>query len=198
MSAEILSEQTVEKRPCVTCGAANLTMAKFCGSCGSLLDVSKSKTAKRSRRSILFRGAMILAALILVGSAVMSYQLFNSTESVKVSAMPFTDIAIDHPVYRVCKNLLDARAIGYRKILEFAPHATISAAEWNYAVKAVARKMQISVPSNACFPENAEVDAEGLRDRLLALNHNVENLNDASRIKAYFQLEQATFFGRMF
>lgn len=198
MSEAVLSEQVIDKRPCGTCGAANLAMAKFCGSCGSMIVVLPVSPVRRSRQSFLFRGLMILAALILVSSAVMSYQLFNSTESIKVSAMPFTDIAIDHPVYRVCKNLLEAKAIGYRKILEFAPHKNISAAEWNYAIRAAATTFKLSFPPDALFPDGVGADVEGLRSRLAALNYNIDNLSDASRIKAYFHLEQAIFFGRAF
>jgi len=182
------------RRQCGACGAANISAAKFCGCCGAKMPAAIIGRRKRSRRRMYFRAVLVLAGILVAASAVMSYQLFNRTDGVKVSSMPFADVPVDHPVYRTCGNLLEIQAVSYRKILEFAPHETISPAEWNHALNSVATHMKMVVPAEAMLPENSGVTVELLRSRVEILAGDPEWVSDTSRIKAYFCLEQI-FFG---
>lgn len=141
-----------------------------------------------------FRAVLALAGILVAASAVMSYQLFNRTDGVKISPMPFADVPVDHPVYRTCRNLLEIQAVSYRKILEFAPHETISPAEWNHALSSAATHMKIAAPAEAMLPENSRVTVDLLKSRVEILAGDPEWVSDTSRIKAYFCLEQI-FFG---
>ena len=201
---ETISEQmndcrqiTAVRRQCTACGAANISAAKFCGSCGAKIPAAtiiRNKRSKRSRRRVYFRAVLVLAGILVAASAVMSYQLFNRTDGVKVSPMPFADVPADHPVYRTCRNLLEIQAVSYRKILEFAPHETISPAEWNHALNSAAAHMKIAAPAEAMLPENSKVTVDALRSRVGILDGDPEWVSNTSRIKAYFCLEQI-FFG---
>lgn len=183
-------------RQCGSCGAENIAVARFCGNCGSVLAEIALQSPVRSRRRWFFKGVMTLALFILVASMVMSYQLFNSTDSIKVSSLPFADIPTDHPVYRLCTNLVKIQAIGYRKILEFAPHEAISAAEWNYALNASARQLGRVLPDYAFFQEGSEVSVDLLREKISALTGKPKTFSDNSRIRSFYQLECALFNGR--
>lgn len=188
-------QQTIiVRRQCGTCGAANISAARFCGSCGAKMPPAVTGRRKRSRRRMYFRAVLALAGILIAASAVMSYQLFNRTDGVKVSPMPFADVPVDHPVYRTCRNLLEIQAVSYRKILEFAPHETISPAEWNHALNSAAAHMKTSVPAEAILAENSTVTVDSLRRRVEILDGDPEWVSDVSRIKAYFCLEQI-FFG---
>lgn len=197
MPGHAISDINALKRQCCACGAQNIALARFCGNCGTSILMSAPPASRRYRKKMVFRGIIIIAAILLAGSGVMSYQLFNSTDSVKISAMPFSDVSLDHPVYRTCRNLLEIKAIGYRKILEFAPHETISAAEWNHVLTTAARHLKLSAPEETFYKHGSVVTVDSLRARLTALNANQATLNDASRMKVFFQLEQAMFNRRV-
>ena len=183
-------------RQCAACGASNIAVARFCGSCGTRLPDICARSSVKSRRRMVFKGVMILALFILVASMVMSYQLFNSTDSIKVSSLPFADIPADHPVYRVCPNLLHIQAIGYRKILEFAAHEPVSAVEWNYAINTAARHLGRVIPESAYFQEGFDVSPDLIREKLAVLAGKPENVSDNSRIRSFYHLERALFSGR--
>ncbi len=182
------------RRQCGACGTANISAARFCGSCGAKMSPAIAVRRQRSRRRMYFRAVLALAGILVAASAVMSYQLFNRTDGVKVSPMPFADVPVDHPVYRTCRNLLEIQAVSYRKILEFAPHETISPAEWNHALSSAAAHMKTAVSAEAMLPEKSKVTLDSLRRRVELLAGDPEWVSDTSRIKAYFCLEQI-FFG---
>ncbi len=183
-------------RQCESCGAANIAVARFCGNCGTRLADVEVKSSVRSRRRMVFKGIMTLALFILVASMVMSYQLFNSTDSIKVSSLPFADVPADHPVYRMCPNLIQLQAIGYRKILELAPYEPISAAEWNYAINTAARHLGRAIPESAFFQEGSVVSPDLIREKLATFDGRPESISDNSRIKSFYHLERALFSSR--
>ncbi len=183
-------------RLCSSCGTENIAIARFCGNCGVRLCEEQDSRPSRPRRHVVFRGILVLALFILVASVVMSYQLFNSTASIKVSTMPFADVPVDHPVYRMCRNLVEIQAIGYRKIMEFAPYASISAAEWNFALQTAARHQKRTVPEAALFSRGDTVDAASLTDKLRILGFDPGEIPDASRIRGFYLLEKAMFVER--
>lgn len=205
------------RRQCGICGSHNIITAKFCGGCGSPIVIEATPTDDSarsaetfetadpvevrvkpvSRRESALRWVVSMAFVLLLLSGILSYLLLNNNDSVRVSPMPFSDVATDHPVYRVCQNLVEIKAIGYRKTLELAPHETISAAEWNYSLAAVGRHLGQTFPATAFFQEGATVTAATLAKRVMALHGSAEGLTDASRIKAFFHLEQAVFNQRV-
>lgn len=188
------SEKRMHARhQCETCGANNIAVARFCGNCGAALAAKNLRSGKRSRRKIFFKGILTLALFILVASVVMSYQLFNSTDSIKVSLLPFADVPSDHPVYSLCPNLIRIQAIGYRKILELAPYEPISAAEWNHALSAVASNLGRNIPGSAFFQEGSKVSSRSIREKIAAVAGKTENVGDNSRIKSFYLLERALF-----
>lgn len=187
-------QTTIARSQCTACGAANISAARFCGGCGAKMPPAITGRRKKTRRRMYFRAVLTLAGILVAASAVMSYQLFNRTDGVKLSPMPFVDVPFDHPVYRTCRNLLEIQAVSYRKILEFAPHETISPAEWNHALNSAAAHMKTFVPAEAMLPENSEVTVDLLRSRVEMLDGDPDWVNNVSRIKAYFCLEQI-FFG---
>ena len=119
--------------------------------------------------------------------------MYSNVNTIRISKSKFSDVAIDHPVYSICKNLLGINAISFRKNLEFAPYEKISATEWNYALNQASKHLNRKYSSSAYFSKNDPISVESINNKLRALNSNSSDIIDTSRIQSFYILEQTLF-----
>ncbi len=207
---------------CCCCGAINkVADAKFCGKCGCARKVdlsqpvlkaekhinSDSKTIKGIRLKLfkelksfiyptkkrLYKTVIASAILLLVASIISGYKLYTNVNAIHITQTRFTDVAIDHPVYSVCKNLLEIDAISFRKNIELAPYENISASEWNHVLNQASKYLNKKYSKSAYFSEKDAVSVENINNKLRALKANCSELTDTSRIQSFYILEQTLF-----
>ena len=208
---------------CSHCGAINKVIAaKFCGKCGSarekeiLKPVLKaennpipndSRLSIKTKTRILARirrffyptknktyKAVIASAFILLAASLLSgYKLYTNVNAIHLTKTRFTDVSLDHPVYTVCKNLLEIDAISFRKNVELAPYEQISASEWNHALKQASKYLNSKFSKAAYFSGNEAVSLDNLNYKLRLLKPNGSEITDTSRIQSFYILEQTLF-----
>lgn len=177
---------------CEKCRHTNIGLAKFCGRCGAKLIVKKVAFCYE----FAYRAILGSAFLLLVFSGFLSYVFFNDTSSVRVSNLPFADVAFDHPVYSSCKNLLKIKGIGYRKFLKLAPYEKISLAEWNYTVKRAMEFLQEGSLEALYIDKEEDINRNEIVRRFKKLSLPADFTEDnLSRITAFVCLEKALFEG---
>ena len=208
---------------CNHCGAFNkIATAKFCGKCGSVHDlttknqpVSKAESRKKNEKKkfhkvykrILkiikywlfpsndrfFKRVIASAFLLLIISVIAGYKMYTNVNTIHLGKVRFSDVAIDHPVYSVCKNLLGIEAIGFRKNLELAPYENISATEWNHVLNQASKHLNQKFAAAAYFSRNDPVSVDNINNKLRALKANSSEIVDTSRIQSFYMLEQILF-----
>lgn len=140
-----------------------------------------------------FHWVATMAVCILLVSVVTGYKMFISVDSIRLSKCKFSDVAVDHPVYEVCHNLLGINAIGFRKNKELAPYESISATEWNHVLHQASKHLKKDFDSSAFFSKNDSVTVESLNSKLRNISSNSPELPDMSRIQSFYFLEQTLF-----
>jgi hypothetical protein len=189
---------------CPKCRHGNIRRAKFCGSCGNRLEqFSAAALAVAAFQGLcgvirnlfsvdsLYRVVLLTAVVVVLGSGMVSYRLLNDTSVVKTSPLPFTDVAMDHPVYFLCNNLLNLKAISYRSFLRLAPYDQISVSEWNYAVRRVAEHLDNRRLLFLCLEAREEVTDAKLKGRLEALGYyGLKTDSAVTRISVYASLDR--------
>lgn len=178
-------------RQCGICKCENISQARFCGHCGAVLsckNVSGSNTKNR-----IFYGVLALAGFLLAMSIVFAGLMPGRNGPVRTSSLPFKDVALDHPVYQMCRNLLQLKAIGFRKNLQLAPYDGISASEWNHVLYAVGNYLNITFPATAFFKSGTSVNNKELQKRFSLLGADFHKCAGVSRISVFYLLEQALF-----
>lgn len=208
---------------CSHCGAYNkVTAAKFCGKCGAVKEttkveqpVLKADTKKINIKVLLrknykkalhylkywflpsndrfFNRVIASAFLLLIISIFTGYRMYTNVNSIHLTKSRFSDVSLDHPVYSVCKNLLDIEAISFRKNLELAPYETISAAEWNHVLNQASKYLNHRYSVSAYFSKNDPISVDSINNKLRALNANSPDIVDTSRIQSFYLLEQVLF-----
>ncbi len=141
----------------------------------------------------IFKRLIASAILLLLTSVLTGYKMYTNVNIIRLSKSRFKDVAIDHPVYSVCKNLLNINAISFRKNLELAPYEKISAAEWNYVLYQASKHLNQKYSEAAYFSKNDPISVDNLNNKLRALNSNTTEILDTSRIQSFYLLEQALF-----
>ncbi|EKD83797.1 MAG: hypothetical protein ACD_39C00444G0003 [uncultured bacterium] len=142
----------------------------------------------RFNRYLLFA----LGLLILSGSATF-FTLVNS-KNVMAADRAFSDIAVDHPVYQLCRHLIEIGAVKPYPDMTLAPFEKISAADWNHALIRIGEHFGRVIPNSAKFESDREISGEAIVRRLQHLVDDecrvasFANIND-SRLSAYFILE---------
>lgn len=206
---------------CNHCGAFNKVIAaKFCGKCGSarmgseprsVLQIIQRKIdfiqlVKKIRltldciilwifppKNLVFKRVISCAITLLFASVVTGYRMYNDVNTIRISKTKFTDVAIDHPIYSVCKNLLDIDAISFRKNIELAPYEKISTAEWNHVLNQASKHLNKEYSIAAYFDKDDYVSVTSINKRLRALNPNSSEIDDTTRIKSFYILEKTLF-----
>ena len=208
---------------CCHCGALNkVADAKFCGKCGSIREKEISKTILKVEKSPnsysisqnrtgikllkylryliypskkrLYKTVILSATLLLAASIISGYKLYTNVNTIHITKTRFTDVSIDHPVYSVCKNLLEIDAISFRKNKELAPYETISASEWNYVINQASKYLNHKYSKDAYFSKNDSVSVDIINNKLRALKSNCSEITDTSRIQSFYILEQTLFY----
>ena len=209
---------------CSHCGAFNkVAAAKFCGKCGSarekeilkpvLKAVDKSisrevKSPTKTKRRIfaqlkrifyptkkkMYKAVIASAFILLVASLLSGYKLYTNVDAIHLTQTKFTDVSLDHPIYTVCKNLLEIDAVSFRKNVELAPYEQISASEWNHAINQASKYLNLKYPEAAYFSKNEAVSLDNLNHKLRQLKPNSSEIPDTSRIQSFYILEQTLFY----
>ena len=203
---------------CHHCGGLNkVGAAKFCGHCGCCrldnegkvdeiltnnnLDtrqkicayIGEIRTWFVSPKDFAFKGALIGAAFMLVFSVVAGYKMYTNVNTIRMAKIKFTDVALDHPVYAVCRKLLDIDAISFRKNKELAPYENISPREWNYVLEQASKRLNREYSLAAYFTGKDDVSLGSLKSKLAALSSDNFDITDTSRLQSFFALEQVLF-----
>jgi hypothetical protein len=203
-----LQGTAIKASVCPKCRHGNIRAANFCGSCGNRLErfsVSAALGAAlhsgvsgvcgviRNLFSVdsLYRFVLLVAVVVVLSSGMVSYRLLNDTSVIKVSPLPFTDVAMDHPVYFMCDNLLKLKAVSYRSFLRLAPYDEISVSEWNYAVRKVADHLNNRRLLFLCLEGEEEVTDSKLKGRFEALGYyDLKTDSAITRMSAYASLDR--------
>lgn len=140
-----------------------------------------------------FKMVIASACCLLVTSVLCGYKMYTNVDTIRIARSSFSDISTDHPVYEVCRNLLSINAIGYRKDHELAPYESISATEWNHALKQSSKYISKDIPVEAYFSSKETVSLDRLNNKLRILRLDTPELADTSRIQSFYFLERSLF-----
>ena len=208
---------------CSHCGAINKVIdAKFCGKCGSarekasmkpVLETDSNRVSEDSKLSVkpkiriikylkrlfyptkkrMYKTVIASAFILLATSLISGYKLYTDVNAIHLTKTRFTDVSLDHPVYTLCKNLLEIDAISFRKNIELAPYEQISASEWNHVLKQASKYLNNKYSNAAYFSANEAVSLDNLNHKLRILKSNSSEITDTSRIQSFYILEQTLF-----
>ena len=134
----------------------------------------------------IFKRLIASAVLLLLTSVLAGYKMYTNVNVIHLSRSRFKDVAVDHPVYSVCKNLLSIDAISFRKNLELAPYEKISTAEWNYVLDQASKHLNVKYSEEAYFSKNDPISVDNLNNKLRILNSNTSDIVDTSRIQSFY------------
>jgi hypothetical protein len=206
---------------CSHCGAFNkVAAAKFCGKCGSAREKEILKPVLKAEDKSTFKDfkspaktkilahlkrifyptkkkmykAVIASAFILLAVSLLSgYKMYTNVNAIHLTKTKFSDVSLDHPIYTVCKNLLEIDAISFRKNVELAPYEQISASEWNHVINQASKYLNMEIPDEAYFSKNEAVTLDNINHKLRQLKPNSSEIPDTSRIQSFYMLEQTLF-----
>lgn len=208
---------------CSHCGALNkVSAAKFCGKCGSAREKTIIQPVFKADNNSIFQGPKVSvrtkirilkflkrffyptkkkmyktviasAFILLVASLVSGYTLYTNVNAIHLTKTRFSDVSLDHPIYTVCKNLLEIDAISFRKNVELAPYEQISASEWNHVLNQASKYRNSTYPKTAYFSSNEAISLNNLNNKLRQLKANGSEITDTSRIQSFYILEQTLF-----
>lgn len=208
---------------CSHCGALNkVAIAKFCGKCGSARkteivepvfktadnsfsnDLKPLSTAKyriltqlkrlfSPSKKKMYKAVIASAFILLAASLISGYKLYSNVNTIHLAKAKFTDVSLDHPIYTVCKKLLEIDAVSFRKNIELAPYEQISASEWNHVLNQASKYLNKSFPKAAYFSKNDPVSIDNLNHKLRQLKPSCSEIFDTSRIQCFYMLEQTLF-----
>lgn len=151
----------------------------------------KKKCEKYRNVDTAYRVVLMTAAMLIIFSGAISYAFFYDTEIVRVSSSSFSDVALDHPIYSLCHNLIKIRAIGVRQSNNLAPYEDISVAEWNYAIDCMINYYGMDYFRGLKISEKSFISLSLLRNKLNSMGFNGNGLADIKRINAFKCLENA-------
>lgn len=155
--------------------------------------VDKIKSFLLLSRENLFKTVISGAICLLIISIIAGYQMYTNVNTIRLPKTRFSDVAIDHPVYSVCKKLLGIDAISFRKNLQLAPYEKISAAEWNHVLRQASKHLNQNYSASAYFAPNDIVTVDSLNNKLKSINEDSSEIVDTSRIQSFYMLEQTLF-----
>lgn len=92
---------------CNNCKRDNSAVAKFCGGCGSVLVGPTDRARVLSKKyEYVFSGSFIILLMIVVSVI----YTFPAEKIQTYNSQLFTDIALEHPVYKLLSNMIEAGA----------------------------------------------------------------------------------------
>ncbi len=138
---------------------------------------------------------LLFAMVLLLLAGAFTFVLLLASRSVMAADNAFRDIPIDHPVYQICRHMINIGAIKPRTGNSLAAFEKIAAAEWNYALKRIGDHLGRVIPATALFGSDDEITGRAMLLRLQSLvddscGLSAENRVDHTRLSAYFMLEQ--------
>ena len=139
---------------------------------------NKIKSFFSPSKDKMFKIVIFCASLILIASIVAGYKMYTNVNTIRLSKTRFSDVAVDHPIYSVCKRLLGIDAISFRKNLELAPYEKISTVEWNHVLTQASKHLNQQFSSDAYFSSDDCISVESLNNKLRAIKENSSEIID--------------------
>lgn len=169
------------RKTCYGCGAESISAAKFCGHCGLRL---RQKNILRSlKRKHLFAAAFLMFFVAFL----LTLMVLRFQAPVYADNQVFDDVALDHPVYTECKNLLAFDGVLLRSRGKFSPYEKISVDEFNQALLAAIRFNRCPLQGEMLIEPN-RLQAEFLREK-------VKKIADLTgKRRSFDRIEKAAFF----
>lgn len=144
-------------------------------------------------RNKLRRYLLLVVVLLLFSLSVTLLILLNSREAM-AAELVFNDIALDHPAYQMCRQLLQIGAVRPFSGMHLAPFEKMTAADWNHALVRIGDHLDRVIPESAKFLSDSEISGQAMTLRIRNLSQGTCALpllsnNEESRLFAYFMLE---------
>lgn len=139
---------------------------------------------------------LLAAFVLLLLSGAFTFMALVNSRSALAAGQAFSDIAIDHPAYQMCRQLIQLGAVKPYPGMALAPFEKISAEDWNYALTRLGEKLGRAFPESAKFSSDSEISGETIYARVQLLVEDATLLpsestgNNSSRLFAYFTLER--------
>lgn len=141
-----------------------------------------------------FRRYLLAVAVLLLFSLTVTLLMLLNSKKAMAAELIFNDIALDHPVYQMCRQLLQIGAVRPFSGMHLAPFEKITAADWNHALIRIGDHLGHAIPESAKFSADNEISGQAIASRICSLTGDtrVPSLisdKKGSRLFAYFMLE---------
>lgn len=142
-----------------------------------------------------FNRYLLAAFVMLLLSSTVTFLVLANGRTARAASLLFNDVALDHPAYQLCRQLIQIGAVRPYPGMALAPFEKISADDWNYALLRIGEELGRVIPESVQFASNQEVSGEAIVSRVQRLLDD-ENFLPAktgghdSRLFAYFILER--------
>ena len=138
---------------------------------------------------------LLAACVLLLLSGTVTFLMLVSSKPVMAAGQTFSDVALDHPAYQMCRQLIQMGAIRPNPGMALAPFEKISAADWNFALMRLGEKLGRTIPESAKFSSDRDISGETICRRVQSLADDAalvpsEFAGNSSRLFAYFILER--------
>jgi hypothetical protein len=142
-----------------------------------------------------YAGYLLFVLGLLLFSSSITFFVLAGSKKVMAAESHFSDVPLDHPVYHMCRQLLQIGAIEPYYGTNLAPFEKISAEAWNRALKRIGEYLGRTVPESSLFYSDEEINGRAMLLRLQNLVddscESVATSNaDNSRLTAFFMLER--------
>ncbi|OGK11043.1 MAG: hypothetical protein A2W80_12705 [Candidatus Riflebacteria bacterium GWC2_50_8] len=142
-----------------------------------------------------FNRYLLAAFVILLLSSTVTFLMLANGRTVRAASLLFNDVALDHPAYQLCRQLIEMGAVRPYPGMNLAPFEKISADDWNYALLRIGEELGRVIPESAQFASNQEISGEAIVSRVQQLLNDDNILptktgSNDSRLSAYFFLER--------
>jgi len=130
-----------------------------------------------------FNRYLLFALFLLLSSGALTFIALLNNKEVMAADPVFTDVALDHPAYLVCRQLIKMGAIRPRKGMSLAPFDKITAAEWNHALQTIGANIGRVFPQSANFSTDREVSGHAMLQRVQKLADAPCFISPAARLQ---------------
>lgn len=141
----------------------------------------------------LRRCLLAIVVLLLFSLSATFFMLLNNKKAMAADLI-FNDIALDHPAYQMCQQLLQIGAVKPFSGMCLAPFEKITAVDWNHALVRIGDHLGRIIPESAKFSSDNEISGQAIAFNLRHLSGDIRmpplvSNNEGSRLFAYFMLE---------
>lgn len=142
-----------------------------------------------------FNRYLLAAFAMLLLSSTVTFLVLANGRTARAASLLFDDVALDHPAYQLCRQLIQIGAVRPHSGMALAPFEKISADDWNYALLRIGEELGRVIPESAQFASNKEISGEAIVSRVQQFLDDGTILpakTDGydSRLSAYYILER--------